>query len=98
MAFLSQEKCASFWEYQVPVRSLVFCSLITRSATDYLGKPTGCSTFLKVIANQRGEYPSVTGDVKYAGIDSSEMAKRFSGEVVYNQEGELNAAIVTITF
>jgi len=46
-----------------------------------------------VIANQRGEYPSVTGDVKYAGIDSVEMAKRFSGEVVYNQEGKANTTI-----
>jgi ATP-binding cassette, subfamily G (WHITE), member 2, SNQ2 len=47
----------------------------------------GCSTFLKVIANQRGEYAAVAGDVTYAGIDNVEMAKRFSGEVVYNQEG-----------
>ncbi|KAG8908147.1 hypothetical protein FRC01_007493, partial [Tulasnella sp. 417] len=43
-----------------------------------LGVPgSGCSTFLKVIANQRGAFAKVTGDVKYAGIDSDEMAKKY---------------------
>jgi ATP-binding cassette, subfamily G (WHITE), member 2, SNQ2 len=48
----------------------------------------GCSTFLKAIANQRGQYAAVSGDVKYAGISSNEMSKLFGGEVVYNQEGK----------
>jgi len=53
-----------------------------------LGTPgAGCSTFLKTIANQRAEYAYVGGDVRYAGIEASEMAKRYRGEVVYNQEG-----------
>lgn len=55
-----------------------------------LGVPgSGCSTFLKVIANQRGEFAKVSGDVEYAGIDHAEMAKTYSGEVVYNQEGKV---------
>ena len=54
-----------------------------------LGCPgSGCSTFLKVIANQRDGYVSVQGDVKYAGIDAHEMARRYKGEVVYNDEGK----------
>jgi len=53
-----------------------------------LGAPgSGCSTFLKVIANERGTYSNVTGDVRYAGISYSEMLKYYNGEVVYNQEG-----------
>ena len=53
-----------------------------------LGCPgAGCSTFLKTIANQRGEYAAVGGDVRYAGIDATEMAKYYRGEVAYNQEG-----------
>ena len=53
-----------------------------------LGCPgAGCSTFLKTIANQRGEYADVKGDVRYAGIDAPEMAKYYRGEVAYNQEG-----------
>jgi ATP-binding cassette, subfamily G (WHITE), member 2, SNQ2 len=55
-----------------------------------LGCPgAGCTTFLKTIANERHEYASVAGDVRYAGIDAAEMAKMYKGEVVYNQEGEL---------
>lgn len=53
-----------------------------------LGCPgAGCSTFLKTIANQRDGYASVTGDVRYAGMDAAEMAKYYKGEVVYNEEG-----------
>ncbi|KAG9049168.1 hypothetical protein FS837_010987 [Tulasnella sp. UAMH 9824] len=62
-----------------------------------LGVPgSGCSTFLKVIANQRGAYAKVTGDVKYAGIDSDEMAKKYSGEVVYNQEDDIHIPTLTV--
>lgn len=53
-----------------------------------LGVPgAGCSTFLKTVANQRGEYAKVEGEVSYAGISAEEMAKTYAGEVVYNQEG-----------
>lgn len=53
-----------------------------------LGCPgAGCSTFLKTIANQRGDYADVVGDVRYAGIDAAEMAKLYKGEVAYNREG-----------
>ena len=44
-----------------------------------LGTPgSGCTTFLKAIANQRAEYASIDGDVKYAGIDAGEMAKYYN--------------------
>lgn len=34
-----------------------------------LGRPgSGCTTFLKAIANQRGDYAEVTGNVSYGGI------------------------------
>lgn len=53
-----------------------------------LGCPgAGCSTFLKTIANQRDGYADVGGDVLYAGINATEMAKYYKGEVAYNQEG-----------
>lgn len=55
-----------------------------------LGCPgSGCSTFLKAIANQREGYARVSGDVRYAGMDADEMAQFYKGEVVYNAEGEL---------
>ncbi|KAG8903275.1 hypothetical protein FRB99_003542 [Tulasnella sp. 403] len=62
-----------------------------------LGVPgSGCSTFLKVIANQRNGYAKVEGDVHYAGIDSQEMAEKYSGEVVYNQEDDIHIPTLTV--
>lgn len=53
-----------------------------------LGRPgAGCSSFLKTIANQRGSFISVEGDVQYAGISAQEFGKRFAGEAAYNMEG-----------
>ena len=53
-----------------------------------LGCPgSGCTTFLKAIANQRSEYAAIHGDIRYAGIDAETMAKHYKGEVVYNEEG-----------
>lgn len=51
-----------------------------------LGRPgSGCTTFLKVIANQRFGYSSVTGEILYGPFDSEIFAKRYRGEAVYNQ-------------
>jgi ATP-binding cassette subfamily G (WHITE) protein 2 (SNQ2) len=64
-----------------------------------LGAPgSGCSTFLKVIANERGTYVNVTGEVRYAGIPHPEMHKYYKGEVVYNQEGKKHNALWYDTF
>lgn len=53
-----------------------------------LGCPgSGCTTFLKTIANQRETFANVSGEVLYAGMDAQEMAKYYKGETVYNQEG-----------
>jgi ATP-binding cassette, subfamily G (WHITE), member 2, SNQ2 len=53
-----------------------------------LGRPgSGCTTFLKAIANERSEYSSVTGEMHYVGIDAVEMGKTYKGETVYNQDG-----------
>lgn len=54
-----------------------------------LGRPgSGCSTFLKVIANERGPYAEVTGDVHYGGISAAEQAKHYRGEVSYSPEDD----------
>lgn len=51
-----------------------------------LGRPgSGCTTFLKVIANQRYGYNSVTGDVLYGPFDAQTFAKWYRGEATYNQ-------------
>ncbi|KAJ3831790.1 P-loop containing nucleoside triphosphate hydrolase protein [Lentinula raphanica] len=62
-----------------------------------LGCPgAGCTTFLKVIANQREEYANVSGQVLYAGMDAAEMAKYYKGEVVYNEEDDRHIATLTV--
>ena len=53
-----------------------------------LGAPgSGCSTFLRVIANQRNGYARITGNVEYGGIDAETFSKLYRGEAVYNKEG-----------
>ncbi|GAA5873664.1 hypothetical protein JCM8547_002670 [Rhodosporidiobolus lusitaniae] len=62
-----------------------------------LGRPgSGCTTFLKTIANNRGGYLAVEGDVSYGGIPAAEMAKRYRGEIVYNQEDDVHAATLSV--
>jgi ATP-binding cassette, subfamily G (WHITE), member 2, SNQ2 len=53
-----------------------------------LGAPgSGCTTFLRVIANQRSGYTNINGNVEYGGIDAKTLSKLYRGEAVYNQEG-----------
>ncbi|KAH9469685.1 hypothetical protein Pst134EA_006966 [Puccinia striiformis f. sp. tritici] len=62
-----------------------------------LGRPnSGCTTFLKVIANQRIGFKSVDGNVTYGGIPADVMAKRYKGEVVYNPEEDTHLPTLTV--
>ena len=61
-----------------------------------LGKPgSGCTTFLKNIANQRYGYTSVTGEVLYGPLDA-EQFKQYRGEAVYNQEDDIHYPTLTV--
>ena len=52
-----------------------------------LGRPgSGCSTFLKTVANQRSGYEEILGEVTYGGVGAEEMGKNFRGEILYNPE------------
>ncbi|KAI4118193.1 MAG: hypothetical protein LQ345_001713 [Seirophora villosa] len=62
-----------------------------------LGRPgAGCSTFLKVLANQRFGFESIDGDVTYGGSEAKEMAKNYRGEIVYNPEDDLHYATLSV--
>ena len=62
-----------------------------------LGRPgAGCTSFLKAIANKRGEYASVTGDVSYGGISAKEQAAHYRGEVNYNPEDDQHIPSLTV--
>lgn len=61
-----------------------------------LGRPgSGCTTFLKTIANQRHGYTSVTGDVLYGPYTAKEF-NQYRGEAVYNAEDDLHHATLTV--
>ncbi|KAI8460538.1 hypothetical protein BY996DRAFT_8480464 [Phakopsora pachyrhizi] len=58
-----------------------------------LGRPnSGCSTLLKVLANQREGFVRVNGNVSYGGILADLMAK----QVVYNPEDNVHFATLTV--
>ncbi|KAG0196193.1 hypothetical protein BGX28_010451 [Mortierella sp. GBA30] len=54
-----------------------------------LGRPgSGCSTLLRVLANDRRNYKKVLGDVTFNSLSADTVAKHYKGEVLYNQEGK----------
>lgn len=62
-----------------------------------LGRPgSGCSTFLKAIANNRETYAAVEGDVHYGGISAEKQAKQYRGEVNYNEEDDVHFANLNV--
>src|SRR6202000_2482750 len=62
-----------------------------------LGRPgSGCTTFLKVIANQRFGYTGIDGEVLYGPFDSKTFEKLYRGEAVYNQEDDVHHPPLTV--
>lgn len=62
-----------------------------------LGRPkSGCSTMLKVLANQRASFESVEGEVTYGGISADAVSKHYKGEVVYNPEDDIHYPTLTV--
>ncbi|KAF1346197.1 ABC transporter [Delphinella strobiligena] len=62
-----------------------------------LGRPgSGCTTFLKVISNQRYGYTKIGGEVKYGPFDHKTFAKRYRGEAVYCEEDDVHHPTLTV--
>ncbi len=62
-----------------------------------MGRPgSGCSTFLKTLANQREEYHSVEGEVHYDSLSSEELAKHYRGDVQYCPEDDVHFPTLTV--
>ena len=63
-----------------------------------LGRPgSGCTTFLKVISNQRIGYTGISGEVLYGPFDHKMFSKQYRGEAVYNAEDESHTMHATLT-
>ncbi|SPO04637.1 probable ATP-binding cassette multidrug transport protein; ABC transporter [Cephalotrichum gorgonifer] len=61
-----------------------------------LGRPgSGCTTLLKILANAREGYTSVSGDVHYGSMDADE-AKQYRSQIVMNTEEELFFPTLTV--
>ncbi|KAH7185936.1 ABC-2 type transporter-domain-containing protein [Fusarium flagelliforme] len=62
-----------------------------------LGKPgSGCTTFLKTIANQTYGYTAVEGEVRYGPWSNTDFSKSYRGEAMYNAEDDLHHPTLTV--
>lgn len=62
-----------------------------------LGRPgSGCSTFLKVLANERKGYKYIFGDVSYDGISPTIMNNRYRGDIAYVPEDDIHFPSLTV--
>jgi ATP-binding cassette subfamily G (WHITE) protein 2 (SNQ2) len=62
-----------------------------------LGKPgSGCSTFLKTLANQRGEYHAVEGEVEYDSFTPQDINNHYRGDVTYCPEDDIHFPTLTV--
>lgn len=79
-----------FLKFGRPEPTRILCNDFTGVVRDgemmlVLGRPgSGCTTFLKAIANQRGGYAEVAGSVTYGGITAEKQHAHYRGEVNYN--------------
>lgn len=62
-----------------------------------LGRPgSGCSTFLRTIANDHSSFLGVTGSIDYSGLSSEEIRKKYRGEVAYIPEEDRHFPTLTV--
>ncbi|KAG0094059.1 hypothetical protein BGZ92_009267 [Podila epicladia] len=62
-----------------------------------LGRPgSGCSTLLRVLANDRKNYKKVLGEVSFNNLSAATVTKHYKGEVLYNQEDDFHYPTLTV--
>ncbi|OCF57190.1 hypothetical protein L486_04646 [Kwoniella mangroviensis CBS 10435] len=62
-----------------------------------LGRPgSGCSTFLRALANETSPFVRIEGDVKYSTIDSHEARKFYGGEIIFNNEEDIHEPTLSV--
>jgi ATP-binding cassette, subfamily G (WHITE), member 2, SNQ2 len=62
-----------------------------------LGRPgSGCTTFLKVLANRRDEFHSVGGEVHYDAFSPEQIAKHYRGDLQYCPEDDVHFPSLTV--
>lgn len=62
-----------------------------------LGPPgSGCSTFLRTVANDHSSFLGVTGSLDYSGLTPSEISEKYRGEVAYIPEDDIHFPTLTV--
>ena len=62
-----------------------------------IGKPgAGCSTFLKALANMRGQFNGVSGKVSYGGREPVEVMKTDPGCIAYCGEDDIHFGSLSV--
>lgn len=62
-----------------------------------LGRPgSGCSTFLKVLANRRDEFYAVEGEVHYNSFSPEDIDRHYRGDVQYCPEDDVHFPTLTV--
>ncbi|KAF8314175.1 hypothetical protein DL93DRAFT_2228010 [Clavulina sp. PMI_390] len=61
-----------------------------------VGRPgSGCTTFLKTLANFRDSFAGIDGEVLYGNMGAKE-AKKYPGQIVFNAEDEVHYPVLTV--
>ncbi|KAH9927376.1 pleiotropic drug resistance ABC transporter [Amylocystis lapponica] len=62
-----------------------------------LGRPgAGCSSLLRVLANQRSDFHAVEGDVHYDSFTPEEIFSHYRGDVQYSPEDDVHFPTLTV--
>ncbi|KAL4948935.1 pleiotropic drug resistance protein, ABC superfamily [Aspergillus filifer] len=62
-----------------------------------LGNPgSGCSTFLRTIANDHSSFLGVQGSIDYSGLSPADIQKYFRGSVAYIPEDDVHLPTLTV--
>lgn len=62
-----------------------------------LGSPgSGCTTFLKILANQRQTYHEVRGEVFYHSVNPEEMQAHYRGDIQFIPEDDVHFPTLTV--
>ncbi|KAJ3318348.1 hypothetical protein HDU76_000852 [Blyttiomyces sp. JEL0837] len=62
-----------------------------------IGRPgSGCSTFLRVLANRTSTFKEINGTMSFGGLTSKEVKEKYRGEVVYAEESDPHYPSLTV--
>lgn len=61
-----------------------------------LGRPgAGCTSFLRVLSNDRDSFDEVSGETRYGSMDHKE-ARKFQQQIMFNNEDDIHFPTLTV--